>query len=276
MPNFHLNIGTPEAHKAFDALPEIARGYIEAAFFCANTPEDFNEGAGDPCPNCGATLQASSDPAGFSHCTAPGCGFVSVFFDSSEVGVEALTPEALAGLVGEAMRFERDHAEALAKACEKFGYDMSRAGNDLWYTQNGAGVGFWDRGLGDIGDELSDAARKQGERMLMAGEDFKIRTDYDFGPWEGEPVDAIPPLSDVGGKYGAPMGRRAGAYQGGPVKVYAVAIDESGYDAGGAYWGLGAPLFRAIEDGENVGFVRAATHAEACGDFRAQGFKVEG
>lgn len=32
-------------------------------------------------------------------------------------------------------------------------------GHDFWLTRNGSGVGFWDRGLGDIGDRLTDIAK---------------------------------------------------------------------------------------------------------------------
>lgn len=41
-------------------------------------------------------------------------------------------------------------------------------------------------------------------------------------------------------------------------------LDSGGYDAGGAYWGLGAPLFRyQSEDGENTGHLRARHRAAA-------------
>ena len=38
-------------------------------------------------------------------------------------------------------------------------YDWSQAGHDYWLTRNGHGVGFWDRGLGSIGDKLSQACQ---------------------------------------------------------------------------------------------------------------------
>lgn len=34
-------------------------------------------------------------------------------------------------------------------------YDANRAGMDFWYSRNGHGTGFWDRDLGDIGDQLA-------------------------------------------------------------------------------------------------------------------------
>ena len=36
-------------------------------------------------------------------------------------------------------------------------------GHDFWLTRNGHGTGFWDRGLGDVGDRLSEIARRFGE-----------------------------------------------------------------------------------------------------------------
>lgn len=37
------------------------------------------------------------------------------------------------------------------------------AGSDFLFTRQGHGTGFWDRGLGEDGDILSDAARVYGE-----------------------------------------------------------------------------------------------------------------
>lgn len=52
---------------------------------------------------------------------------------------------------------------AYAKADGR-GYRHGEAvGHDFWMTRNGHGVGFWDRGLGDEGDALSEIAREFGE-----------------------------------------------------------------------------------------------------------------
>jgi hypothetical protein len=50
----------------------------------------------------------------------------------------------------------------------------ARAGHDFWLTRNGHGAGFWDRGLGVIGDRLSEAAKSYGEYDLYVGDDGKI------------------------------------------------------------------------------------------------------
>lgn len=39
----------------------------------------------------------------------------------------------------------------------------SQNGHDFWLTRNGHGVGFWDRGYGEVGDALSKIAETFGE-----------------------------------------------------------------------------------------------------------------
>lgn len=48
------------------------------------------------------------------------------------------------------------------------------AGHDFWLTRNGHGAGFWDRGLGDLGNKLTDAARVYSSVDLYVGDDDKI------------------------------------------------------------------------------------------------------
>jgi hypothetical protein len=48
------------------------------------------------------------------------------------------------------------------------GRDYPTVGHDFWLTRNGHGAGFWDRGAGEAGDRLSDAADVYGEVYLYA------------------------------------------------------------------------------------------------------------
>jgi len=57
------------------------------------------------------------------------------------------------------------------------GIDPEQIGHDLWLTRNGHGVGFWDRGLGDVGEKLSDIARNMGEKHVFWGEEGKIEIE---------------------------------------------------------------------------------------------------
>jgi len=63
-------------------------------------------------------------------------------------------------------------AEATKKAhddCEKFiadnckllvGLESEQCGHDFWLTRNRHGAGFWDRGYGQLGKDLTRAAQK--------------------------------------------------------------------------------------------------------------------
>lgn len=64
--------------------------------------------------------------------------------------------------------FLRDHAGDLQ------GIDPAQAGHGFWLTRNRHGAGFWDRGLGDVGDRLSAAAHAAGELGLYVGDDGKL------------------------------------------------------------------------------------------------------
>lgn len=70
--------------------------------------------------------------------------------------------------------FQKAQAKLLAKAYEHSGYDEGSAGHDFWLTRCGHGAGFWDRGLGDVGDQLTKACRPYGNVDLYVGDDGKI------------------------------------------------------------------------------------------------------
>lgn len=80
----------------------------------------------------------------------------------------------------------------------------------------------------------------------------------------------IPELPRVGGRYGAPMGRRSDAPcdmapPATPFDVRRVTLDSGGYDAGGAYWGTGEPLYIATAthaDGDAVTVYRRAVNRD--------------
>lgn len=68
-----------------------------------------------------------------------------------------------------------EYVERRGVECRAHGYSAWECvGHDLWLTRNGHGVGFWDRGLGELGDKLTEAARAAGERTLYAGSDGQL------------------------------------------------------------------------------------------------------
>lgn len=73
---------------------------------------------------------------------------------------------------------------------------------------------------------------------------------------------------EVNTRYGAPHGRPTFALQTAPqpeprsLRLFKVALDAGGYDNGGAYWGLGEPLYCLMGDHVQE-FVRAANREDA-------------
>jgi hypothetical protein len=71
------------------------------------------------------------------------------------------------------------------------------------------------------------------------------------------------PTPLVSCRYGAPMGRRDDMIDyGARLYLRRVPLDSGGYDPGGAYWGLGSPLW-AYGDGEGWCFIRASSRRKA-------------
>lgn len=54
------------------------------------------------------------------------------------------------------------------------GIAPEQIGHDLWLTRNGHGAGFWDRGLGDVGERLTEQANAMGSADLYRGDDGLI------------------------------------------------------------------------------------------------------
>ncbi|AET42325.1 hypothetical protein DSS3P1_12 [Ruegeria phage DSS3-P1] len=242
MPEFCLDLGDLETHRVFDALPDFTRGYIEAAFFCG---VDLPDGDRD---------------------------------ESDSFGLDDLSADSLAEMAGDCAGFMAAHAadlDALNGGGRGGDYDHESAGRDYWFTRNGHGVGFWDRGFtgeaGEAAARLSDACRYN-ESSLWADDSGAVHVEPCGGHVDaGRAIietakadrDALPV---VGGRYGAPMGRRGDSVDpdaGGALTARRVTLDAGGYDAGGAYWGLGAPLWRVTDPNGATQFVRAANPAAA-------------
>jgi hypothetical protein len=66
-------------------------------------------------------------------------------------------------------RFRQDNADDLTEWD-----DISQAGHDFWLTRNRHGAGFWDRGRGDLGDRLTEAAYLYPEVDLSRGDDGRL------------------------------------------------------------------------------------------------------
>jgi hypothetical protein len=54
------------------------------------------------------------------------------------------------------------------------GLNPEQVGHDFVLTRNGHGAGFWDRGLGELGDRLTAMCRPYGTFDLYVGDDGKL------------------------------------------------------------------------------------------------------
>lgn len=96
-------------------------------------------------------------------------------------GVDDILPEHVEACRKDCEDFIDANAGDLKEYVEKIGdhpdlVAWARAGGDFWLTRNGHGAGFWDRGLGALGDRLSRAAKTYGEKYVTVDGD-KVYTE---------------------------------------------------------------------------------------------------
>lgn len=58
------------------------------------------------------------------------------------------------------------------EAANKLSY--TEIGHNFWYTRNHHGTGFWDRGLGDAGEKLTNISHAMGPACLYLGDDGRV------------------------------------------------------------------------------------------------------
>ncbi len=117
-----------------NSLDAFTRSYLETALWSSN--DESNDQGGDPL--------------------------------DENYSIEDFTVEALRESIDDCKSFQETEAEALEAA---YGhgpsYGPESAGHDFWLTRNGHGAGFWDRGLGEIGERLTRASKTYGSVYLM-------------------------------------------------------------------------------------------------------------
>jgi hypothetical protein len=90
-----------------------------------------------------------------------------------------LSEDAQRHFLAECTDFVETNADLVSAAMAK---DMDGAliGHNFWLSRSGAGTGFWDRGLGELGDRLDTAAKKFGEGYLYIGDDDLIHSSGEY------------------------------------------------------------------------------------------------
>lgn len=82
-------------------------------------------------------------------------------------GPEDIAPATLTTINEECSDFYANNVLTWTDA----GMSDDSAGQEFWLTRNRHGAGFWDRGLGDAGKVLTDAAHAYGSYDLYVGDD---------------------------------------------------------------------------------------------------------
>lgn len=130
-----MPINSSDAHKRFQALDSFTQGYVETALWIGLLEDEEIEHFG---------------------------GLHRAAFDD-------LAPECLEQLCADCADFQ----QAAAAMLETWG-DDHQAGHDFWLTRNRHGAGFWDRGRGKLGDDLTGLAHGYGSCNLYVGDDGRI------------------------------------------------------------------------------------------------------
>ncbi len=86
-----------------------------------------------------------------------------------------LSQAAINTAEGDCESFLEVHVALVAKLPDW--YTAEQLGHDFLLTRNGHGAGFWDRGLGDLGQQLTAAAQSYGSIHAFINDDFKIDTE---------------------------------------------------------------------------------------------------
>ncbi len=137
-------------------LNAVLRGYVDAALWATPIGDDFaerhNVATGEDW--CGDTGMADF---GFTAADIDTAGMASMREDVAAM-VEA------AGEDFDAYCLSRGYNEAQSTVEEYFGHDFL-------LSRDGHGAGFWDRGLGALGERLHALAKPFGESGLYVGDD---------------------------------------------------------------------------------------------------------
>ncbi len=79
--------------------------------------------------------------------------------------IQDMISKCLLEMLTDCINFQSENAVWLL-AMYRQGFKPASAGQDFWLTRNGHGAGFWDRGLGKLGEDLTRAAKAYGSADL--------------------------------------------------------------------------------------------------------------
>jgi hypothetical protein len=84
--------------------------------------------------------------------------------------IDDIDPDTLEKMRQDIVDFVETNKELLLSS----GQSDEQIGHDFWLTRNHHGAGFWDRGLGDIGEKLTKACHVYGDVYLYVSDSGKV------------------------------------------------------------------------------------------------------
>lgn len=92
----------------------------------------------------------------------------------SKFSLKNIDVDNLLQVKNDCVEFQSNNRSLLDKSYKTLNYTDTSAGHDFWLTRNGHGAGYWDRGLENIGEQLTKAAKDLKESDLYVGDDGKL------------------------------------------------------------------------------------------------------
>jgi hypothetical protein len=90
----------------------------------------------------------------------------------NDISFDLIAPESLEKVIRDCEKFQTENRELLSQCG-----DDSQNAHDFWLTRNRHGAGFWERGYGKAGDDITNTCHKYGEVYVYLGDDGKIHID---------------------------------------------------------------------------------------------------
>lgn len=81
---------------------------------------------------------------------------------------------ALSDFSEDALKVARQDCQHFLDIADTGDLSAEDLGHDFWLTRNGHGAGFWDRWLGELGDELTTVAEHFLSAYVYVGDDNKL------------------------------------------------------------------------------------------------------
>ena len=95
----------------------------------------------------------------------------STGFEGEPLDLYQFSDEAEKSMKADLDKFCEEMTPELEEAYNEAGGTPEQFAHDFWLTRNGHGAGFWDRGLGEIGDKLAKMTKVHGSCILYLNEE---------------------------------------------------------------------------------------------------------